>query len=59
MPLCNLTLSLRPTIRLESWYGDSISVLEATCFAVILSAIFLYSNLAKDYKPAAALPSAT
>ena len=42
-----------------TFFGDSISVLEATCFAVILSAIFLYSNLAKDYKPAAALPSAT
>ena len=42
-----------------TFFGDSISVLEATCFAVILASIFLYSNLAKDYKPPAALPSAT
>jgi hypothetical protein len=28
--LCNLTLSLNPAIRLESWYGSSVSVLRGS-----------------------------
>ena len=42
--VCNAALDI-------TFFGDSISILEATCFLVILASIFLYSNLARDYKP--------
>ena len=34
-----------------TFFGTTISILEATCFVVILIAILLHSNLARHYKP--------